>query len=73
MILRNFELLDNSNHTEKYKKNEDILGHDFETNLVTIINVERDYHTGTVVNIKYWPPGPVSPFIDPNMMPGQVN
>lgn len=47
--------------------------YDFETNLVTIINVERDYHTGTVVNIKYWPPGPVSPFIDPNMVPGQVN
>ena len=50
-----------------------IYKYDFKTNLVTIINVERDYHTGAVVNVKYLPWGPVPPFISPNMVPGQVN
>jgi hypothetical protein len=50
-----------------------IYKYDFKTNLVTIINVERDYRTGAVVNVKYLPWGPVPPFISPNMVPGQVN
>lgn len=44
--------------------------YDFRTNLVTITNIERDYHTGAVVNVRSLPP--LLPFIEPNLVPGSV-
>lgn len=44
--------------------------YNFRTNLVTITNIERDYHTGAVVNVRSLPPLP--PFIEPNLVPGSI-
>ena len=46
--------------------------YDFRTNLVSITNIERDYHTGEVVNRKRFLWGAVLPFVSPEMVPGSV-
>ena len=50
-----------------------IYEYDFDTNRVTITNIERDYNTGAVVNTKILPGGSVPPYSNPKKVPGNVD